>query len=174
MSTARHGREAPGHQASGTFSPWARGPRWPRFLSCLATSVLPSFPRSGSRAALAYSSFHRGLDTGHRGEQPVSTYRTSGLSARYPGQVPRPSRVLRPQLAEGGWPAGLPAGCPCSGAGTWWAWLPWGLLGRLGVFRPRPSDPLCTLPWPPGQLCGSHSAVSVKSVWLKSRIFSGE
>lgn len=176
MTTARHRREAPGHQASGTFSPWARGPRWPRFLSSVwSLQFFHAFPGADPVPPLVYASFHRSLNTGHWGEQPVSTCRTSGLSACYPGRSPAPPGfcVLSWQRADD--PRGCPARCLCSRAGTWWFWLPWGLLGRLGGSSTRgPQTPLCTLPWPPGQLRGSHSAVSVKSVWLKSRVFSGE
>lgn len=35
---------------------------------------------------------------------------------------PPSSWALRPQLAEGRWPAGLPKGCSCSGAVKgWWS-----------------------------------------------------
>ena len=49
---------------------------------------------------LVYSSFHRSLNTGHGGEQPVYMQDQWALGG-LPGQIPRPSRVLRPQLTEG-------------------------------------------------------------------------
>lgn len=159
----------------GHIQPLARGPGFPPFLSSVwSLQFFCAFPGADPVPPLISSSFHGSLNSGHWGEQPVSTCRASGLSACCLGTPVLPSWALRPQLAGADSPRGSPARCSCSGAGARWSWLPWGLPGSLGVSSTRgPQTPLCTLPWPPGQSCGSHSAVSVKSIWLKSRIFSG-
>lgn len=143
MSTARQRREAPGHQASGTFSPWARGPRLPRFLSSVwSLQFFRHFPGADPVPPLVYSSFHRSLNSGHWGEQPVCTYRASGLSACCLGQTRPPllgsaSSAGRGQMARGA-PL-LGARAPGLGMVVPAALGPAGQPG--GVFHPRPADP---------------------------------
>ena len=43
-----------------------------------------------------------------------------------------------------------------------------------GVFHPRPSDPALHAALAPGAVAWEPLCCEVKSVWLKSRVFSGE
>lgn len=136
----------------GHIQPLARGPGFPPFLSSVwSLQFFCAFPGADPVPPLVSSSFHGSLNSGHWGEQPVSTCRASGLSACSLSMPGPPFLGSASSAGRGRQPAGL----PCQVFMLWgWGMVVLAALGPAGqpggVFHPRPADPALHAALAPG------------------------